>query len=77
MHVATVNGINLQDLSLLLALTDSSTVSVVQDITLHSCSFQGGLQVHPGGSVVVAGVDLQDVVMRDTDAVITGEASIY
>ncbi|MPC23495.1 hypothetical protein E2C01_016545 [Portunus trituberculatus] len=73
-HVATtVNGINLQELHRVLALLSSTvTVTNLHDITLHSPSFRGGLEVRRGGSVVVAGLDLQDVVMRDTDAIITG-----
>lgn len=77
MHVATtVNGISLRELSLILALRDSTKITVVQDITLHSPSFLGGLHVRSGGSIVVAGVDLKDLVLRDTDAVITGGAQV-
>lgn len=69
----TLNGIKLQDLSHILVLKDSSHITISQDITIHSPSFLGGLQVLDGGSVVVDGVDLQDIVLRDTNAVITGE----
>ncbi|XP_063847992.1 uncharacterized protein LOC135093049 [Scylla paramamosain] len=72
----TVNGINLQELHRVLALLGSSTVTGLQDVTLHSPSFRGGLEVRHGGSVVVGGLDLQDIVMRDTDAVITGLKTI-
>ncbi|XP_050696832.1 uncharacterized protein LOC126985707 [Eriocheir sinensis] len=67
----TVNGINLQELTLVLALKDSGSLTITQDITLHSPSFVGGLQLLSGG-VVVDGIDLEDIVLADTDAVITG-----
>lgn len=69
----TVNGITLQELTRVLALKDSGSLTIVQDITLHSPSFMGGLQLL-GGGVVVDGIDLDDIVLADTDAVITGES---
>lgn len=69
----TVNNINLQELTHVLALKDSASITIMQDITLHSPSLLGGLKVLDGSNVLVAGIDLQDIVLRDTDAVITGE----